>query len=176
MIILGVDPGTAETGYGIIRCQRKGICLVGHGMIKTSKKLNSGKRLESIFREITKLLREHKPRILAMESLFFNLNAKSASAVGQAMGVIKLAAAKKKVEVFEYPPLRIKMVLASNGRAKKREIQSKVRKALGLRRLPRPTHAADALAVAICHYTETLRSPQKPRKKKSRIDFKLRKR
>ncbi|HUS52302.1 MAG TPA: crossover junction endodeoxyribonuclease RuvC, partial [Candidatus Bathyarchaeia archaeon] len=109
------------------------------------------KRLNTIYSQTLTLLGQHKPQILAIESLFFNVNAKSASAVGQAMGVIKLAAARKKVKVFEYPPLRVKMILAGNGRAKKREIQSKVRKALRLRRLPRPTHAADALAVAICH-------------------------
>jgi crossover junction endodeoxyribonuclease RuvC len=151
MVILGIDPGTAETGVGIIRCERKEIHLVYHGMVKTSKDLDAGKRLNQIFTEITKLLQKYKPQVLAMESLFFNLNVKSASAVGQAMGVVKLAAAKKKIKAFEYPPLRIKMVLTGKGRAQKKEIQSEVRKTLKLRSLPRPTHAADALAVAICH-------------------------
>jgi len=153
MLILGIDPGTAVTGFGVIRCQRQEIKLVGHGTIKTSNKFTSPKRLNQIYNQIMdEILKKYNPQVLAMESLFFNVNAKSASAVGQAMGVIKLAAARRKVEVFEYPPLRIKMVLAGNGRAKKRQIQSKVRKALRLRRLPRPTHAADALAVAICHW------------------------
>jgi crossover junction endodeoxyribonuclease RuvC len=151
MLILGIDPGTAETGYGVIQYWRGEIKLVDHGSIKTSVNHEAPKRLDSIYKQTLKVLRKHKPQVLAMESLFFNLNAKSASAVGQAMGVIKLAAARKKVRVFEYPPLRIKMVLAGKGRAKKREIQSRVRKTLKLRRLPRPTHAADALAVAICH-------------------------
>jgi len=99
-----------------------------------------------------KIIKEYKPQVLALESLFFNSNAKSALAVGQAMGVIKLAAAKKKIEVVEYPPLKIKMVLTENGRAKKNHIQSSVRKILKLKKIPRPTHAADALAVAICHW------------------------
>jgi len=157
MVILGIDPGTAVTGFGVIRCQRQEIKLIDHGSIKTSNKHSSPKRLDLIFRQTAEIIQKHKPQVLAMESLFFNINAKSASAVGQAIGVIKLAAARKKVKVFEYPPLRIKMELTGNGRAKKRQIQSKVRKTLKIRKLPRPTHAADALAVAICHW-QTSRS------------------
>ncbi len=156
MLILGIDPGTAETGYGVIKCTKKEIKLIDFGTIKTSNQHDSATRLNHIYNKlINTILQKHKPRVLAMESLFFNVNAKSASAVGQAMGVIKLAAAKKKVKVYEYPPLRIKMVLTKNGRAQKRQIQSEVRKTLKVRKLPRPTHAADALAVAICHWQET---------------------
>jgi crossover junction endodeoxyribonuclease RuvC len=151
MLILGIDPGTAETGFGVIRYWRGEMTLVDHGSIKTSTDHDSAKRLDLIYRQTLAIFRRHKPQTLAMESLFFNLNVKSASAVGQAMGVIKLAAARNKAKVFEYPPLRIKMVLSGKGRAEKRQIQSVVRKVLKLRRLPRPTHAADALAVAICH-------------------------
>jgi len=158
MLILGIDPGTAVTGFGVVRCWRGEINLIDHGSIKTSKDHDSPKRLDLIYCQTLALLQKHKPQVLAMESLFFNVNAKSASAVGQAMGVIKLAAAKKKVKVYEYPPLRIKMVLSKNGRAKKRQIQSEVRKTLKIRKLPRPTHAADALAVAICHWQETKKS------------------
>lgn len=152
MKILGIDPGTAETGYGIISCNQKRITLICHGSIKTSNHLSSPKRLDLIYRQTLEIIRNHKPQVLALEALFFNTNAKSASAVGQAMGVIKLAAARKKVEVFEYPPLKIKMMLTENGRAKKLQIQSRVKKILRLEKLPRPTHAADALAVAICHW------------------------
>jgi len=152
MIILGIDPGTAVTGYGIINCFSEKTKLVTHGSIKTSKLLPSSKRLNLIYSQITRIIKEYKPRVLALESLFFNSNAKSALAVGQAMGVIKLAAAKKKIEVVEYPPLKIKMVLTKNGRAKKNHIQLSVRKILRLKKIPRPTHAADALAVAICHW------------------------
>lgn len=152
MIVLGIDPGTAITGFGLIDCHLDKIKLIKHGSIKTSKSLDSPKRLDLIFCQVLEIIKEHRPKILAIESLFFNNNAKSASAVGQAIGVVKLAACRSKIEVFEYPPLRIKMVLAGNGRAKKPLIQSKVRKILGLRKLPRPTHAADALAAAICHW------------------------
>jgi crossover junction endodeoxyribonuclease RuvC len=155
MIILGIDPGTAETGYGVVSCEKKGFKLICHGMIKTSKDDDAPVRLNLIHQEVLTLLKEHRPEILAIESLFFNVNARSASAVGQAMGVIKLAAAKKKVKVFEYPPLKIKMKLTGKGRADKKEIQSQVRKRLRVRKIPRPTHAADALAVAICHWLET---------------------
>lgn len=155
MLILGIDPGTAETGFGVVRCWRGEMKSIAYGSIKTSNQFNSSRRLDSIYRQTLAILRQHKPQVLVMESLFFNINVKSASAVGQAMGVIKLAAARKKMKVFEYPPLRIKMVLTGNGRAKKRQIQSEVRKILKLRKLPRPTHAADALAVAICHWQQT---------------------
>lgn len=152
MIILGIDPGTAQTGYGIIDCSKEGLKKIDHGTIKTSVNDHPPQRLKSIHLQITKVLQEHKPKVMVIESLFFNVNAKSASAVGQAIGVVKLAAAQKKIQVLEYSPLRIKKELTGKGRADKKEIQSEVRKRLRLRKIPRPTHAADALAVAICHW------------------------
>jgi len=154
MIIIGIDPGTAETGFGVINCQGKNLKLVALGKICTTTKDSPSKRLASIYQQTLDLLKNHQPYVLAIESLFFNINAKSASAVGQAIGVIKLAAAHRSLDVFEYPPLKIKMKLTGNGRAKKNQIQSEVRKALRIRKIPRPTHAADALAVAICHWYE----------------------
>lgn len=156
MIILGIDPGTAMTGYGLIECDKKNkkIKSIKHGSIKTSNIDNSATRLKLIHQEILTIIKDHQPKILAIESLFFNSNAKSASAVGQAIGVVKLAACLNKIEVFEYPPLKIKMKLVGKGRAEKKEVQSKVRQALRLKKIPRPTHAADALAVAICHWLE----------------------
>lgn len=156
MIVLGIDPGTAETGYGVIRCNKEKVKLVDFGSICTSKDLDSSKRLDLIYRQVSAILRLHKPQEIAIESLFFNTNAKSALAVGQAMGVVKLAAARKKVEVFDYPPLKIKMSLTGKGRAKKEKVQQKVKKILGLKEAPRPIHAADALAVAICHWQESV--------------------
>ncbi len=152
MIILGIDPGTAETGYGLIQCDKNGVKLIKHGSIKTSNKFTSPKRLNLIYQQISAIIRDDKPDCLSLETLFFNTNAKSVSAVGQAMGVIKLAAERKKINVFEYPPLKVKMALAGDGRAKKKKIQSTVKKFLRLKKTPRPTHAADALAVAICHW------------------------
>ena len=152
MVIIGIDPGTAVTGFGIINCSQKRIKQINHGSIKTTNDKASSERLNLIYQELSALLQKHKPQALAVESLFFFANAKSVSAVGQAIGVIKLAAARKKIPVFEYPPLRIKMIITGNGRAEKKQIQSEVRKMLKLRKLPRPTHAADALAAAICHW------------------------
>lgn len=154
MIILGIDPGTAMTGYGLIECTKEKIKLIKHGSIKTLNDHDSSYRLNLIYDEATSIIKKHKPEILAIESLFFSVNVKSASAVGQAIGVIKLAANKGKLKVFEYPPLKIKMKLVGNGRAEKSEVQSKVRKLLKIRKIPRPTHAADALGVAICHWLE----------------------
>ena len=154
MVILGIDPGTADTGFGLIRCGAKKVQLISHGCIKTSNNDSPPKRLEVIYKKLLFILREYRPQVLAIESLFFNNNAKSAVAVGEAMGVVKLAAARKRVKVVDYPPLKIKMGLTGEGRASKKEIQEEVRKFLGLKEVPRPTHAADALAVAICHWKE----------------------
>lgn len=142
------------TGFGLIQCLKGEIKLLEKGSIKTLNDHDSSYRLNLIYEEIITLMKKHKPEVLAIESLFFNTNAKSASAVGQAIGVIKLAAARGKIKVFEYPPSKVKMKLVGNGRAEKSQVQSKVRKALRLRKIPRPTHAADALAVAICHWLE----------------------
>lgn len=142
------------TGFGVISCRQKKIELINHGSIKTSKDDSPPQRLNLIYQQVLAILREHNPQVMAMESLFFNVNARSATAVGQAMGVLKLAAARKKVEVIDYPPLKIKMVLTTNGRASKQEVQERVKRVLGLKEIPRPNHAADALAVAICHWWE----------------------
>jgi len=154
MIILGIDPGTAMTGVGVIKCTKKEVKKLYFNSIKTKNNRDSADRLNFIHQEVLNIFKEYKPQVLAIESLFFNSNAKSASAVGQAIGVIKLAGAKNKVKVFEYPPLKIKMKITGKGRAEKKEVQSGVRKFLHLRKIPRPTHAADALAVAICHWLE----------------------
>lgn len=154
MIILGIDPGTAETGVGIIKVtvSSKKIKLAHHECFKTTPEFTAEKRLELIYREFLRLIREFRPDVLVMEGLFFNTNAKSATAVGRAMGVVMLAAARNNIPVFEYSPPRIKSVVNGYGRATKKEIQENVRKVLGLKEVPRPVHAADALAVAICHW------------------------
>ena len=152
MIILGIDPGTAETGVGIIETKTGKIALVYHACIKTKVSDPKPVRLELIYKEIFKQASEFKAEILAIEKLFFNTNAKSASAVGQAMGAAMLAAAKARIPVFEYSPLAVKKHLTGYGWAKKPQLQSAVRKILKIRKIPRPQHAADALAVAICHH------------------------
>jgi len=164
MIILGVDPGTAETGIGVIKTSSGSTQLVHHSCFKTTPKDLAEKRLDLIYREFLRLFREFKPAAAALEGLFFNTNAKSASAVGRAMGVTMLAAARSRVPVFEYSPIKIKSMVDGYGRAKKKDIQARVKKALKLKEIPRPVHAADALAVAICHW-RVVNNFQKPERR-----------
>lgn len=150
MIILGIDPGTAETGLGIISTSPK-TKLVFHACITTPKTNFPETRLNQIFQELSTIIAKHKPQVLAMESLFFATNAKTVMAVGQAMGVIMLAAAQAGMPVFKYSPLQVKRLIAGDGKAQKSALQKKVGAILGLKTVPRPQHAADALAVALCH-------------------------
>jgi len=157
MIILGIDPGTATTGYGLLKINKKknNFELVDFGWIKTPKEMESGKRLSMIYREIQTLCKDHQPDILSIERLFFATNVKTAMAVSESTGVIKLAATRKKVPVVEYTPMQIKKEVTGSGRADKKEMKKKVRKLLKFRS---PNHkkthfddVCDALAVAICH-------------------------
>ncbi len=163
MIILGIDPGTAETGFGIIETAGVRLKLILHGTIKTTTENSSSHRLNSIYTQANSLMVKYHPKCVVLESLFFFSNAVSVMGVGQTMGVIKLAAHKNKAEVYEYPPLRVKMVITGSGKAQKSEIQSQVRKELRLQKIPRPTHAADALAVAICHW-KSCNSPKESKR------------
>jgi len=155
MIIIGIDPGTAETGVGIINTGGGHLKLVELSCIKTKVSVPKPLRLQQIFEGILAKATKFKAQALAIEKLFFNSNAKSASAVGQAMGAAMLAAARCKIPVFEYSPLSVKKQLTGYGRAKKPQLQRAVRKVLRIRAIPRPQHAADALAVAICHFMIT---------------------
>jgi crossover junction endodeoxyribonuclease RuvC len=157
MIILGIDPGTATTGYGLLKSKNKGRAfeLLEFGWIKTPKEMKKGKRLNLIYQEITTLCQNHQPEILSIERLFFATNVKTAMAVSEASGVIHLAATKKRVPVVEYTPMQIKKEVAGSGRADKKMMKKEVRKLLKIRS---PNHkkthfddVCDALAVAICH-------------------------
>jgi len=158
MRVLGLDPGTATTGFGVIDYEKEVLQVRKFGLIETSKGNSPGKRLDSIFNELTDILKETKPDIVAIEKLFFATNAKTAIRVGQAQGVLLLASQKQKVEVFEYAPGTIKKVVTGDGRADKKKVQKAVRSVLGngVRSKPhKKTHfdnAADALAVALCHF------------------------
>lgn len=157
MLILGIDPGTATTGYGVVNFKNQNFELIDFGLIETNKDGSPEKRLLDIYKQITKIFKKFKPDIMAIERLFFATNAKTAMRVGQAHGVMLFAAAKAKTSVVEYAPGTIKKVVAGNGRADKDIVQKSVRKFLGARvrkRKGQKTHfdnAADALAVAICH-------------------------
>lgn len=151
MIILGIDPGTATTGYGVIEKKKKSVKFIACGCIKTSSKLSDEKRLSIIHKDLKKLIKKYKPNQIAVEKLYFGDNAKTAMVVGQARGVILLGAAQAKLPVSEYTPLQVKIAITGYGRAEKKQIQRMVKVLLNLKKIPRPDDAADAVAVAICH-------------------------
>lgn len=149
-IILGVDPGLADTGYGLILKKGGRLSLLEYGSIKTKAKKNTGDRLCQINQELTKLIKKFKPIQIAVEQLFFCKNVKTALAVGQARGVIILTAVENNLPIFEFTPLQVKQAVAGYGRAEKRQIQEMVKILLNLKNYPKSDDAADALAIAIC--------------------------
>lgn len=157
MLILGIDPGTATTGYGLIDANQRKFQVMDWGLIQTEKNGVPGKRLENIYKEMASILKKFKPDVVAIEKLFFATNAKTAMAVGQASGILIFAASKSKTEVVEYAPGTIKKEVAGDGRADKKMVQKSVRRVLGAKvrsEVHKKTHfdnAADALAVALCH-------------------------
>ncbi len=150
-IILGVDPGTATMGWGVIRQDGNRLRYIQHGAITTPSSWEMPRRLAHLFDSLTKLIRGYRPAAVVVEELFFNTNATTAITVGQARGVALLAAYKAGVPIFEYTPLQVKQTITSYGRADKRQVQEMVRMLLNLREIPRPDDAADGLAIAICH-------------------------
>ncbi|NMB07429.1 MAG: crossover junction endodeoxyribonuclease RuvC [Tissierellia bacterium] len=151
MIILGIDPGLAIVGYGIIEYKGNKYKPIDYGCITTEAELNLPERLKIIYEELSILIDKYNPDDVAMEELFFNKNVKTAIKVGQARGVEILAAINKGKSVYEYTPLEIKQSVAGYGRAEKRQVQEMVKLLLNLKKIPKPDDAADALAVAICH-------------------------
>ena len=157
MLVLGIDPGTATTGFGVIRHNGDVTEVVEWGLIETPKADSTGKRLNYIYNELNTLLARIKPDVFAIEKVFFATNAKTAIAVGQAIGVMLLCASHTQVEVVEYAPMSIKKVISGSGKADKKMIQQCVRKFLGAKvrsAAHKKTHfdnAADGLAVALCH-------------------------
>jgi len=149
--ILGIDPGIADTGYGIIkRDKSNNFHCLGYGSIKTNAKTELADRLEIINQEMTKVVKEFKPKLVAVEQLFFCKNVKTALIVGQARGVVMLTAKQNKVPLVEFTPLQVKQAVAAYGRASKMQVQKMVKLLLDLKVLPKPDDAADALAIAIC--------------------------
>ncbi|MEK6645516.1 MAG: crossover junction endodeoxyribonuclease RuvC [Candidatus Firestonebacteria bacterium] len=150
MIILGIDPGTATTGYGVIESTNNKFKLCEYGVIKTLPDLPLPLRLKKIYDNIKKLIKKYKPEIMAIEELFFSQNVKTAMSVSCARGVIMLAAANSGIDVEEYTPIQVKQNIVGYGRAEKRQIQEMVKILLNLKEIPEPDDAADALALAIC--------------------------
>jgi crossover junction endodeoxyribonuclease RuvC len=149
--VLGIDPGTAACGYGIVRERNGRLKLVDHGWWKTPSRTRTELRLKTIFDGVTELIEEFEPDAVALEESFVGVDARTALSVGQARGVILVAAASLGVACAEYPPSRVKQAVCGYGRAEKAQVQRMVMAILGLRKPPTPQHASDALAVAICH-------------------------
>ncbi len=150
MIPLGIDPGTARLGFGLVRAGDQPEAL-DFGVIETSPQSAMPERLSGIFDAVTELIELHAPDVMAVEQLFFSRNVTTAIAVGQARGVVLLAAARAGIEVAEYSPSVVKQAVVGYGKADKGQMQEMVRIILGLEFVPSPDDAADALAVAICH-------------------------
>ncbi len=151
MIILGVDPGTAITGYGVLQSDGDDLKVVDYGAITTPADWLMPRRLQHIYAELTTLIARHQPTDAVVEKLFFSKNVRTALSVGQARGVALLAAAQAHLAIHEYTPLQIKQAVVGYGRADKNQIQQMVKMLLQLDVIPQPDDAADALAIAICH-------------------------
>lgn len=151
MIILGVDPGTAITGYGFVLVEDDQLEMIAYGAITTPADWNLARRLGHIYRELVSLIAQHSPTDAVVEKIFFNKNVRTALSVGQARGVALLAAEQAQLTIHEYTPLQIKQAIAGYGRADKNQVQQMVKLLLQLESVPEPDDAADALAVAICH-------------------------
>lgn len=151
MIILGIDPGIAIVGYGIIECNGNNFKAIDYGCITTDSNLFFPDRIKIIYNRLSEIIEKYKPEDFAVEELFFNKNVKTAIKVGQARGVEILAAVNKGMNIYEYTPLQIKQAVVGYGRADKSQVQEMVKLLLNLREKPKPDDVADALAVAICH-------------------------
>ncbi len=159
MKILGIDPGTATTGFGVIETTPNGYLLLDYGLVSTDKKQAHGLRLDLIYKGISGVITKHSPEVVAIERLFFATNALTAIAVGQAIGVIKLAVHHAGLPIFDYAPMQVKMIITGSGKADKKEIKSTIKKIFKIReKRGQKAHfdnSADALAIAICHAKKT---------------------
>ncbi len=151
MRILGIDPGTGILGFGVIEASGGKAQLVDGGVIRTPAKEDDAVRLQTIFEEITDIIAQSKPEVMAVEKLFFAKNVTTAMTVAQARGVVLLAGKQAGLDIYEYTPLQIKQALTSYGRAEKHQVQEMVRMVLDLKEVPKPDDCADALAAAITH-------------------------
>lgn len=158
MIVFGIDPGTAATGYGVIKEDENGnLEVLDYGVVSTRSDLSLENRLKIIFETISSLIILHKPASAAVEKLFFKQNVTNAISVGQARGVVLLAFANKGIPVSEYSPAEVKSAVSGYGSADKSQVQAMVKAILNLDKIPKPDDAADALAIAICHLNSSSR-------------------
>ncbi len=158
-IVIGIDPGTAITGYGLVREQEDGeLEWIAHGVVTTPSDWDESKRLLELYQRLCEILSTYKPDCCAVEKLFFQKNVKTAISVGQGRGAALIAAAASDLMVGEYTPLEVKLAVVGYGSADKQQVQQMVKVLLGLSDVPEPDDAADALAVAICHLHSTRRN------------------
>ena len=151
MIILGIDPGTAITGVGIVEFLGNRYKAINYNCLRTGPELPLDLRLKSLYEGLTEIIQVYRPDVMAVEELFFNKNARTALAVGHARGIALLAGANSNIPVAEYTPLQVKQAVTGYGKADKQQVQFMVKTLLALREIPKPDDAADALAIAICH-------------------------
>jgi len=151
MRILGIDPGIAIVGYGVVDKEGNRYKTIAYDAVTTKAHTPLEDRLEKVYNGVCEIIKEYKPDAMSIEELFFNNNAKTALTVGQARGVIILAAVQNHIPVYEYTPLQVKQALTGYGRASKTQIQQMMKSMLGLVEVPKPDDVADALAIAVCH-------------------------
>ena len=151
MRILGIDPGIAIVGYGVVDKEGNSYKTIAYDAVTTRAHTPLPERLEKVYQGIDEIIKIYKPAAMSIEELFFNNNAKTALTVGQARGVIILAAVQNNLPVYEYTPLQVKQALTGYGRASKGQIQQMMKSMLGLTEIPKPDDVADALAIAVCH-------------------------
>lgn len=151
MLVLGIDPGVAITGFGLVVEGTQGVSAVDYGTLETPARMPLPERLHKLHVELAELIRRHRPEVMAIEELFFCRNVTTALGVGHARGVVLLAAAQAGLRVSEYTPMQVKQAVTGYGRASKAQIQDMIRLLLCLDHIPRPDDAADALAIAVCH-------------------------
>jgi len=151
MVILGIDPGVATIGFGVLRAERGKNTLLQYGVITTPAGIPLSQRLAQISEDMEQLIRQFKPDEMAVEELFFSKNITTGIAVAHGRGVILLAAEKLGVPVFEYTPMQVKQAVVGYGAAQKRQVMLMTQRLLGMKEVPKPDDAADALAIAICH-------------------------
>ena len=151
MIILGIDPGVATIGFGVVDAQRQKNTLLQYGVITTPPGIPLSARLLQISNDMEQLIRQFKPDEMAVEELFFSKNITTGIAVAHGRGVVLLAAEKLGVPVFEYTPMQVKQAVVGYGKAEKKQVMIMTQRLLNMKQIPRPDDAADALAIALCH-------------------------
>ena len=151
MIVLGIDPGYAIVGWGVLEYKNNSFRAIDYGSIQTKAGVPTHIRLQTIYRELCAIIRKYRPDAMAVEELFFNTNQKTGIIVAEARGVILLSSVENGVELFEYTPLQVKQAVVGYGRAEKKQVMEMTRQLLKLKSVPKPDDTADALAIAICH-------------------------